>query len=352
MLYTPIFFSIKVNGDFRFGLMLTIVIFLLMELKKIYTKDIVIMLCLVLIFFISILNEKLNITNLRHTLSFINIIIFGWSLKKYLISNEIQKIFIIKIYAAFTWFVIISSLLSQIYFISIDELDIFGFKSDIYQYLVTPFGILLKKEFLHLSLYRSFFYFEEPIYMGVFCAGNILLLSSTIKDRNSKFKIINYIGGFLTFSATFYILILIYLIARKFNKIKYLFYFILFYFILFFDSNFSMLNNLTSLDDRIQRILFSLDVISDANIFEILFGFGFNHNIIFYKAFNSGINIIIFHYGIVGLILFMTSITLFIDNLFVLIFFIIVSTVINPFFSPLFILMMAISSTPFRRTLS
>jgi hypothetical protein len=104
---------------------------------------------------------------------------------------------------------VISSAFAIAYFYTLGQFNIFGVSHEVYPYMVTPFGILLEKNILGTTVVRSFFYFIEPSYAGVFYAINIIVVAPLLGDRSRIFRVVNVVGGALTFSLTFWVIVLL-----------------------------------------------------------------------------------------------------------------------------------------------
>ena len=121
----------------------------------------------------------------------------------------------------------------------------------------------------------------EHGFLAYYFAINVIIASTIYKSKYkyNHFKILNYIGGLLTFSVSFYLFFFFHYIFKFFNRrLKIIIYFIIpfiiyagYYFYNNPNSNFLLF---TSLLDRIWRLEGSLNILSDMNFMEIFVGIG------------------------------------------------------------------------------
>ncbi len=165
-------------------------------------------------------------------------------------------------------------------------------------------------------------YFNEPGDFGIFCIVNLIIIKSlnkdhlfSLKNNNKIITLLTIFAGFLTLSVTYFLLLFVLFILEHFNRNQILFI------ITFSISLIILIYNLdhiveyfvkSSLSDRLQRIKCGIQFTQNANIQQLLFGYGINKEcIIFSEAndkyttlgFSSGYFKILVHYGLLNLIL-------------------------------------------------
>ncbi len=334
--YTPFFFNQIVNPYFRIGYFIAISILLFFSSKKFLKIDLLMSALIILFIFILSISTSGKLDSVISAGNYCLTIFFGWSLYRFLYPTENRRYNLLSFYEGFFYVVVIFSILSLIFLLTIGEYDIFGFKSDIFTQLVTPFGVHFKRVIGEIEVYRSFFYFVEAAHLAIFYAANIVIIGPLLKKRSRKFIKLNFLGGFLSFSVTFYVVLLFLLIVQKIKSLSYVIYFSIIILILFVLSQSFDLLGFTSSDDRAERFLIFFILMEQATFFQLLFGHGVSIETGFEKAFNSGLTLSIFETGLIGTFIQLFILILLCPNILIVSFFFISSLVVDPIHMPIF----------------
>ena len=81
-----------------------------------------------------------------------------------------------------------------------------------YDYKISIFGLTVFKKFPFFEVERVSSFFIEPQYAGMFFAFNFLIASKNSELFSKKYYITSVLAGLLTFSVTFYLAYITYLI--------------------------------------------------------------------------------------------------------------------------------------------
>lgn len=153
-----------------------------------------------------------------------------------------------------------------------------------YTYYGNLLGYFIPYHFFDLFVPKINWYLFEPIYLSFFLGLNVVVADEICSGnkKSKRFRILNMIAGFLTFSTSYFIFLFIYLV---FQVLKLRFFrrtlvfiiplaivaisFVLYLF--FFDSDVA---TFTSLSDRTDRLDIAAQAFSGNSIFSFLFGNG------------------------------------------------------------------------------
>ncbi len=193
-----------------------------------------------------------------------------------------------------------------------------GYTEHSYVYIETPFGLLIPKIFYGFEIQRSFFFFIEPNYLGFFYALNMLVASKLNIKKEKIFIVLNCIGGIITYSYSFFIILFLGLIIKKiyYGKIKAALFLVLIFLLLIY----SAIEN-ASWVDRIERAEIFLNNYLGKDILKNIFGFGYyNYSADDAKAISSGFLTSLYEGGFIYLILIFMSIKYMVRKNFILMF--------------------------------
>ncbi len=314
-----------------------------------YSKnDAFIFVALLLLSILMVSGNSFGIIGLTSIGNYLLTIFFGWGLYRHLSRNARRADILVGLYVKFFFLVTICSLLSILYLLTFGELDLFGIKSDIYAHLVTPFGVLFTKDFGFIGVYRSFFYFVEPVYAGTFYAANIFLVAPYLKDKARFFIVTNLVGGFLTYSFTFYVVLLTLYMVKKIKSFFTLMVMLILLLIVTYFIQISDIVRHSSSEDRLERFDLFFMAMYAANIMQTLFGHGVLAITGEAKAFSSGLTLSIFEFGYIGTFLQMIILFALRPSFIILILFIFASSVVDPIKMPLFWFLIIITSHTLR----
>jgi hypothetical protein len=302
ILYPPFVFATMVPSQIRIVVYLLLNLYIFFYQKRYFKSDIYIFCMLLLLSIIMVSRNISGTVGILTTGNYLLTIFFGWGLCRYLLNSTYRTEKLINLYVKFFILVSIFSLLSVLFMITFGELNLFSISFDVraYTYKVTPFGLLLVKKFGTIDVYRSFFYFIEPVYLSIFFAANIFFIAPYIKNNSRLFLIANVIGGWLTYSFAFYILLAVLYIAKKLKSHFSITSILILLFIMIFYQAIIDIFLFSSFSDRLLRFELFIESIEKSNTIQLLFGNGVltpnGHD----RAFSSGILNSIFELGIIG----------------------------------------------------
>jgi hypothetical protein len=350
--YTPFFFTQWVNPLLRIGCFILVTIYFFLSAKYYSKRDALLFGLVVLICIIFYVRNTQGLSGLRTAGNYALTMLFGWGLYRHLIANRARANIFLGLYVKFFYLVSISSLLSLIYYLILGELDLFGFSSDTRTHLVTPFGVLFKKSFGSITLYRSFFYFDEPVYSAIFYAANIIIVAPLLKNKGVNFIIVNIIGGLLSMSATFVVLLFALYCWKVINSVSSFIFISLSILFAAFLVYFSDVSFYTSLTDRLYRFEIFFTMMNRADILQWLFGYGVTHPTGFDKAFSSGLALMVYETGIAGAAFITIALYGLNNKPLLFIFYMLSALVVDPIHIPLFWFLIVITSSKINQRVS
>lgn len=334
--YTPFFFALVIPQWFRVGSFLLLSAYLFLSCKHFYKYDERIFFTFILLILCMIISTGFDLDNLMRLVGKCHVLFFAWSLKRYLTIQGMEKR-ILDLYVAFFNVAAIFSIFSVFYLITLGEFDLFGLKSDDHGHLVTPFGVIFQKYFYTIQVYRSFFYFNEPIFVAVFYAFNIVLISPLIKKRANLFAIFNFLGGVISMSMTFYVVLFLLLAFKKIKSYIYITFTVVGGILIFWIIQELEFLRFSSYDDRVERFLiFFNHYIQSFSVLEVFFGEGVHSSTQFDLAFNSGLTVLMFEAGIIGFLLHLIFLKELSNSFTIFIFFILIGLFVVPMDMPIF----------------
>lgn len=305
LLYPPVMFTGQISPLLRISLFTLLIAYLFLATKSVSKKDMqVFFLVLVLSVSYLIINFA-NLDGLRTAGSTLLTLAFAFALSRSANSNKRIKENLVKFYTNLFILIPICSILSVIFLFIFGELNLFNIDAGGHEtYLFTPFGAILTKDFSGIAVvYRSFSFFDEPVYLASFCAANIFLVAPCLKERSKKFLIANVIGGILTFSYLFFVLSFLLFFIKKIPAFSFKsgLYLLLLAGSIMILSQVDLFSS-SSLGDRIDRINLFFAAMEDANLFQVVFGRGFVQDTGFDRGFSAGLFTTIYEMGILGLV--------------------------------------------------
>lgn len=306
LFYSPLLFVGKVSGSFRVGIFFALVVYLFSASKRFTKRDLVLFsLLIVLIVNFTITNFMgfSDITGIQTAGNVILTISFAWALHRFMEWSEHNRNLIIRTYVVFFNFTLTLSILSIFFLHAFGEYDPFDLYDSAYNYFVTPFGVLLTKDFRWFDVYRASSFFSEPIYLGMFCAANIFIIAPYFKVRSNFFLAINIIVGLLTYSF-FFIILSVVLFLLKVPALSFKFgqrLFLLTAILVAVPTSeiFSTSSNVS----RSARAESFFEVIKDSDFLHLAFGNGFAANTGYDEHFSAGILSGIYEVGIINVII-------------------------------------------------
>lgn len=283
-----VFAELKFFGKEIRGLIgLTVIILLFLENTKFKISELLILFLLGFIIVIEFLSQR---SDLNNVLSAYAVIFVAFSIFRILKTNKLSGRTFLRIWMRFSLIISIFAIISFFAHQFTDLSDIFenaieAYFNPKYDYKTSIFGFTVFKKFSFGGVERVSGFFNEPQYAGLFFALNILIISKNSKLFTKKYYISSVLAGLLTFSITFYLAFITYLIlaleARKLRIMFFCFLLFLILLIIFYliNVNFSFFDlslSQTSFQDRMERNLNALSVVNDASFSNKLFGHGVN----------------------------------------------------------------------------
>jgi hypothetical protein len=311
-----VFSELKIFGKEIRGIIgLTIIILLYLERTKFTVSELLIFFILGFVLILEYLSQRSSLNNI---LAAYAVIFVAYSLFRVLKTNKLSGIIFLQTWMRFSLiislFAIISFFINQFTDISVffENSSLFGSSfNPSYDYKISIFGFTVFKKFSLMGVERVSSFFNEPQYAGMFFAFNFLIASKNSELFSKKYYITSLLAGLLTFSITFYLAFIIYLILNlEARKIKIIFFYsFLFLLIIFYslDVNLNIPDlqlSQTSFLDRMQRNLYALEVVKDATFSKVLFGHGintyqdYNTNDDLRRGLSSGLLYLLFEFGI------------------------------------------------------
>ena len=342
--YGPFIFSLEVYPQIRISLLLLLSFYLFFKQTRYFKNDVLCFFVLLLLSIIMMLGNKTGLLGIYTTGNYLLTMFFGWGLFRYFSASSDRAETLIGLYVKFFYLVSICSILSILHLNIFGELHLFDINTNSYNYKVTPFGLLLEKNFGFITIHRSFFYFIEPLYVGFFYAANIFFIAPYVKVNSRLFIMFNVVGGWLTYSYTFYaLLIILYIIKNIKNHLLNVIILIIFLLALFYLTLTDILIH-SSLEDRLVRLHLFAKSMENANISELFFGYGVRAVQGNHVGFSSGIAIAIFEIGIIGAFLQLLMVYRLRPSLTIFSFFILTSVICDPIKLPIFWFLLIITS--------
>lgn len=301
--YPPFFFDRAVSAPLRIALYVQLILYLFYKSrhKIINSIDIQFSLFLLSYFVLMLLSAAESYQSLFTIGNYCLTILFAWALTRHLEKNKTYKSALSQVYIGFSYLNVGLAVASLVYYSIAGEFDIFGFKSDEYLHKVTPFGILFPKAFGEFTVLRACSYFNEPSYAGIFFALNMGLLAPRLGSNVKKFKTINGLGGILTFSLSFYMLLLILHVVSQF-EVKGLKAIISQPVLIVLGVTALLFGDLdyTSATDRLNRASAFYEIVEYSSLSTLLVGHGIGTPLELSKGISSGLLIWVSEVGLLG----------------------------------------------------
>lgn len=342
ILYSPLYFYSFFPEVTRVTLFAIMCVFLFFSSLRVTTKDVAILILLSTLSLIAITGNENDTIQLKHFAGYLLLMLFGWSLHRYLLGSKKRVEVLINLYCKFFYLAVICSVLSLLYFYIVGDIELLGDRVKL-KFYSTPFGIIFLKNFFGLQLPRSVFFFHEAVHAGIFYAANIVIVSPLLKHKSRGFALVNLIGGILTISLTFYVLLFAFFLFNKKITFRKIINVLILFLAIYFAIQISELYLYSSYGDRFFRLEQFLIEMNQATSSQLFFG----HGIKSYsgaegcqttcRAFNSGITIAIYELGLIIFVLQLILLFVFTRfNRLLILFFFIAALVLDPIKMPLF----------------
>lgn len=348
LLYPPIMIIGQISSSIRISLFILLTISLFLKIKYISKKDMQVFFLFLALSISNLIVNYASLESLRTAGSTLLTLAFAWALSRSANSNKRIKENLVKFYINLFILIPIFSLLSVIFLFIFGELNLFNFNvGEHTTYLFTPFGAILTKDFAGIAVgYRSFFFFDEPVYLALFCAANIFLVAPSLKEESNIFLIANVLAGILTFSYLFIVLSIVLFFTKRMRtlSIKGGLYFLLLIGLIMIFSQVELFSS-SSLGERLYRISLFFTAMEDANLFQFVFGRGFLQDTGFDRGFSAGLFTTIYEMGILGLVSILFFVKIWSDKKdYIFLLFLVSLLVFEPIKLPLFWLLVVVLS--------
>lgn len=348
--YPPFVMTEIINEYLRIGFFLLVLTFLIFSSKRVSRQDVYFFILITMFGISMVIGNFSDIQGLRSSCNQLLLILFGFGLNRYLRYQHSQKITFIKLYIVMFTVIPVCALLAIICLRYLGEFNPFSLSSESYNYFFTPFGLLLDSH-VPLEFPASFFFFTEPIYLAVIYVANIFFIAPFL-NRYGKllFILVNLLGGFLTNSYTFFILLpVIWALTHSKSFIKGVVAVSVVSICAILILKLDLLHG-SSLSERQERMNGFFEFLGSSDYLELFFGYGFNKDTGFYKSFSAGILIAVFEIGVFNIAVITLIIFLLINNsASILLLFVFALLLFEPQKMPLFWMLMIISGYLLRR---
>lgn len=311
----------------RFSFGVIAILLLILRITKISMSDLVIFLCAIFLLGTEFLWQRSETSNILsyYALTFLYVLLFI-ALK----NSELNRKVFLGLWIRVAYFLSITSiLLFFLHQFTPFNTDFLHFSSwgdfSLRDLKFSILGVTGEKNFGFMRLQRSYGYFAEPQFAGLYFSINILLAREI--DRSDKYKKLlpfTVLAGLLTFSVTFYVgLLLIYVLqaAEKWSRFQFVAVSIFLLFIVLpiyifseniFFSLFGAGSLNTSYDDREIRMLNAINILRKSSFVDLLMG----HGVGFKGGADRGLAMGFFHVlverGLTGLLFVMSMLAIFV----------------------------------------
>ena len=333
MISPPVIFAeaIYYGREIRSFLAIILIFFMFLTRSKFEIAQLIIFLSLGFILIIEILVQRSDINNI---FSFYAILLISFFLFKNFKNNELKFHTFLNVWLKFSlilsFFAVISYVIHQFTFFNF---DLFDFKSSEafkrnYPYQMSIFGNTIDKAFGSITVSRVCSFFNEPLNAGIFFGLNLLLTKINRNFISKKYAFFFLVAGLLTFSVTFYMILLFLILGEfklKLNFTNFLGLILIFsiLILMIIISDVEILENFisyTSFDNRIERETFALKSILESPLSKFLFGHGTGN---YAKAFpnnvgytSTGYVSFLFEFGIITFVAVLIFVLFFLKSRF------------------------------------
>ncbi len=299
---SPFIFSTIISSQVRIGLVSIVFFYLIVSVDRISSNQLLLILLVITWAFLYVLFSSSDLFEIRshNVVTLSNIYIFGILLYRAIIFNPKFTNLLIKYYMYFSAGLALCAILAIFYYFILGE---YFFNFDIskfsYDYIVTPFGMILVKEFPKFTSYRSCSYFVEPVMAAFIFAGNFFIIKR--HEKSKYFSILNLLAGIVLFSFAYYIMVIYFYYAVKIKKNKFIYVVLGLFIIVTFVQLINLLQS-SSMSVRIDSAYMFFDQIQHWSLLNWLFGF--SDEALYGNSFSTGFMQMSWDYGLLGMILY------------------------------------------------
>lgn len=301
LFYPPFLFTPQIASSLRIGSFILLIGYLLLATKRFHKQDLFVFFIICFLFISTAIKNSGNVDALLTVGNMMLTLVFAYVLSRAVEMNEHVKKNIIKIYIKFFTWVPICTFLSLVFFLTIGEFNLFNIPySQGYNYHYTPFGVLIDKSFFGFHAYRSFFFFIEPVYLALFYAANVFLVTPYVNEKNRFFLVVNIVGGVLTFSYLFFVLSALFFLIKTTNRSSNILRLFLSVCLIIAVPVFDFFAD-SSLSRRAELMDIFFEAMNDANVYQFMFGRGFDTQTELAPHFSAGLLSAIYEVGVINL---------------------------------------------------
>jgi len=315
------------SRELRALLGLVLIGILVLSTSKFRTFDGCALLLAAILFIIEIVWQRSQLSNI---FSYYSVVVVYVLLFRALRINELSSEIFLSLWIRLAYLISILSILAFIIhqFTSLDT-DFLNFPSrgdfSGQDYKFSIFGLTQDKNFGFATLARVDSYFYEPQYAGLYFAINALIAKKLNKLGLHRYLLVSSaLAGMLTFSVTFYLAMMIhFFFYLKSKEIKVMAMMGLFALIMgclsyvviedITPGDMSFVQR-TSFDDRWERFINGVGILSDASLTNLLLGHGVGYTNDFSRGISSGFFQVWVERGLAGLCFVLAMLVIFSKN--------------------------------------
>jgi hypothetical protein len=313
--YPPLVFTNKLPDTLRITLFLLLILYLLSKTKILLYRHVINL--SILIIFMGVIFFRINFENqldLSNGGSFFLTLVFAIALDRASTNSELSA-GLVKFYIFLFTLIPILMIFAIGWYFVFGELNLFNlFIGEVgsNQFLYTPFGALLPK-FTGSEFLRSTNFFHEPVLVAFFLAINTFLPVTGSGFCARNFNKLNFVGGVLTLSFLYIVIVLFALYWRlgdqlKIRVNKFFLGFVIIFILIVLEQSYQFLGAMSSMHARLDRASLYLSLYPTLSISELWLGSGLNPVTDLNNAINTGVITLLYKFGIVGLISILTLI--------------------------------------------
>lgn len=339
---TPFLFTDFATGNLRVAVSLISALILLGSTKRVTMGHIMFFFALLIWAYLFIATSDANNLDDRVHRIITTSSIYMWAmlLHRSLWFNQPMRTIVVTYYIKITGLLAVCSLLSIVYYFLFGEY-FFSLKlTSNYNYIMTPFGVMLPKSFFGIDLLRVFSYFSEPVFAAVIFAGNFFISKQIVSENLNYYRMISIAAGILLFSYAFYLFFFYFYLTMQRKKIKIGYVAILLVMLILYVA-FAELMSESSMGIRSALAELFLSEVSGWGGFEWMFGM--TNSSIQVIDFSCGLMQLIWDYGLSGLLVFFLLVYVISNQSYILIGAMFTTTlIVDPSICPIYYLMLAV----------
>ncbi len=338
---TPFIFADFVSSNFRTSVFFVSTFILAISTKRFTTEHTILIGVVSIWVIVTLIWEEGDYfyEKLHQTITVSSIYCWSIFLYRALEFSSSSRALLIRYYKFLTEGLAIFSLLSLAYYLLLGSYFFSLTIEGNYDYILTPFGVMLTKNFFGMEVFRVFNYFSEPVYASVLFVGSFFIVQEK-KGKYNTYRIITLFAGILLFSFAFYLLFFYFYFATR-GKKNHIGISILVISVIVILVQGTEFMNASSMSERAMLLQTFLNEVTTWDGYQWMFG---TSNLAEQDIhFSAGILQIIWDYGFIGLMLYSYIIYLisFKNPLLIGAMFI-ASLIINPYICPIYYFMIAI----------